>query len=72
MIRRLRAWLIRRLGVAECGAFGGYTAASGAEQQRWCTKPFGHGDSCAYDLFPDVPISQPGFALRARFRGWDW
>ena len=62
----LRAWLIRRLGVRECGAFGGMAGDS----QRWCQKPFGHIDSCAFDVTADTPASQPGYRLRARFRGW--
>jgi hypothetical protein len=62
----LRAWLIRALGVKECGAFGGIWPSG----QRWCRKPFGHTDSCAYDVLLDDPASQPGFKLRARFRGW--
>jgi hypothetical protein len=63
---RVRAWLIRRLGMRQCGAFGGQVPAG----QRWCLKDFGHTDSCAYDVLPDEPISQPGFDLRIRFRGW--
>lgn len=62
---RLRAWLVRLLGVKQCGAFGGIWPTG----QRWCLKEFGHSDSCAYDLLPDEPISQPGFVLRRRFRG---
>lgn len=62
----VRAWLIRRLGLKQCGAFGGVPPAG----QRWCLKPFGHSDSCAYDVLPDIPTSQPGYELRAHFRGW--
>ena len=66
-----RFWLIRLLGVRECGAFGGMIQNYGetVHKQRWCLKPFGHGDSCAYEVLPDQPGSQPGFALRARGRG---
>lgn len=63
---RLRAWLIRRLGVTECGAFGG----AGPNVQRWCRKPFGHSDSCMFEIEADLPSSQPGSAFRRRCRGW--
>ena len=63
-----RAGLIRLLGLRQCGAFGGVVPAG----QRWCRKDFGHSDSCAYDVLPDQPASQPGFELRLRFRGWTY
>lgn len=65
-IVRFRAQLIRLLGMGQCGAFGGVWPSG----QRWCLKEFGHTDSCAFDILPDAPASQPGFALRRRFRGW--
>jgi hypothetical protein len=68
MINTVRAWLIRRLGVRHCGAFGGVVT----DGQRWCIKDFGHSDSCAFDVFPDEAASQPGYALRLRFRGWEY
>jgi hypothetical protein len=74
MLDTLHAWLIRHLGITQCGAFGGYTysvSPPNESLQRWCRKPFGHIDSCAYDPLEDVPASQPGWRLRARFRGWN-
>jgi hypothetical protein len=65
---KIRAWLIRRLGVRHCGAFGGMAV----DGQRWCLKTFGHSASCAFDVLPDEPASQPGFGLRMRFRGWEY
>lgn len=62
----MRAWLIRFLGFKHCGAFGGCSNT----YQRWCLKSFGHSDSCSYDILPNSPDSQPGFDLRAKFRGW--
>jgi len=62
----IRAWLIRLLGVRECGAFGGMVE----DGQRWCTKAFGHSDSCFYEVTPSAPWAQPGFNLRRHFRGW--
>jgi hypothetical protein len=62
-------WLIRRLGVTECGAFGGM-GGSTDQWQRWCRKPFGHEDSCAFDPVPNSPNSQPGSELRQRAKGW--
>lgn len=67
---RLRAWLIRALGVSCCGAFGGYSGSVGSIKQRWCFKQFGHEDSCAFDEVPDGPKSQPNSALRQKFKGW--
>lgn len=58
--------MIRRLGIRLCGAFGGIWSTG----QRWCIKPFGHSDSCAFDLFPDSPIGQPGWGFRQRCKGW--
>jgi hypothetical protein len=68
---RIRAAAIRALGLKECGAFGGmFNMGPGRMVQRWCHKPFGHEDSCAYDDTWDEPAAQPGFAFRAKFRGW--
>jgi hypothetical protein len=64
----LRTWLIRHLGIRDCGAYGG-TVGDTTHWQRWCLKPFGHTDSCAYTPLPDLPTSQPGHQLRATFRG---
>jgi hypothetical protein len=67
----LRAVAIRALGVQHCGAFGGiWHIEPDKSVQRWCLKPFGHDDSCWYDERPDQPNSQPGYVLRAKFRGW--
>lgn len=65
-MNRLTVWLIRMLGMKQCGAFGGV----GPSGQRWCLKDFGHTDSCAFETLPHAPDSQPGFSLRARSRGW--
>jgi hypothetical protein len=63
---KLRAWLIRMLGMKHCGAFGGIAHGF----QRWCIKPFGHSDSCYYEMFQDKAEAQPGVWVRAQVRGW--
>ncbi len=55
--------LIRAAGLP-CGAFGG----SEKDKNRWCVKPFGHSDSCAYDVFDW--FDQPGWKLRRWARGY--
>lgn len=58
---RLQAWLIRLLGIHQCGTHGG----QGHTGQRWCLKPFGHRDPCAFHVL----ATQPGVELRQRCRG---
>jgi hypothetical protein len=50
------------IGRIPCGAFGG---AMPDGRTRWCLKPLGHSDSCAFD-WGDQPLS----VERARARGW--
>ena len=51
----MRLWLMRLAGWAgvQCGAFGGsfeaYHFATDAPA-RWCRKPLGHNDSCAFEF----------------------
>lgn len=71
MRRAIRAWLIRLLGMKHCGRFGGYSGTLGSPQLRWCFKPFGHSDSCAFDQQNINPALQPNESLRRYFRGWD-
>ena len=46
-----------------CGAFGGQMPD---RSTRWCTKRFGHSDSCAFEFG-----AQPLDSERRRARGWD-
>lgn len=57
MKERTIIWLLQRLG-ARCGAYGGEMydktkaqelSNNGLPITRWCLKPFGHTDSCAFD-----------------------
>lgn len=66
MMPRWKARALTLLGVP-CGAWGGYADAEGAIE-RWCNKPFGHSDSCVYDM--GGVTTQPLFRERRRARGW--
>lgn len=57
---RLTTWALWLLRVP-CGEYGG-----GSPPGRWCSKRFGHSDSCAFDIG-----SQPLTEVRHRARGWD-
>lgn len=60
--------LIRAAGLP-CGAFGGTGKdKSGKDINRWCVLPFGHGESCAYDVFEWW--DQPGWKLRRWGKGY--
>lgn len=70
---KLRLWLIRFLGVKECGAFGGIMTNWNDESvkfERWCRKPFGHEDSCMYTAVLPGKAAQPGYELREAAKGW--
>lgn len=56
------AAVLLRLCRARCGEFGGQMERG---VTRWCTKRFGHIDSCAFE-----PGQQPLSRERRRRRGW--
>lgn len=63
---RARATILRMLGIP-CAAFGGEIVRKPGESPmgRWCTKPFGHPDSCYYE-----PGEQPLWQLRQQAKGY--
>jgi hypothetical protein len=70
---RLRAWMIRKLGIKHCGNFGGWYIENTDEREiaeRWCYKPLGHSDSCKFDLNYSLPDNQPNALFRQRCKGW--
>lgn len=70
----MRTLLLRFLRVP-CGDYGGTQAPrrtdgqfnlAGAPEPRWCTKTFGHRDSCTYE-----PGDQPLLRERLRAKGYE-
>lgn len=63
---KIKTLMLRRLGVP-CAAFGGEIDRQAGQPPmgRWCTKPFGHSDSCYYE-----PGEQPLWQLRQRAKGY--
>jgi hypothetical protein len=55
--------LVLRLLRVPCGEHGGGDDYVG--QGRWCLKPFGHSDSCAFDV-----VRQPLWQVRRRGQGY--
>lgn len=55
--------LVLRFLRVPCGEHGGGDDYVG--RGRWCLKPFGHDDSCAFDV-----VRQPLWQIRRRCRGW--
>lgn len=73
-LRAARIVTVRLTGL-KCGAYGGpgpSVLADGLKgrvevpTQRWCLKPYGHSDSCAYDHLP----YQPGTRDRRAAKGY--